>query len=418
FNGTAGVSGDRGSALFSLGYYTQHAAFAGDRTFSEHQKFFHATGLNSPDGSTGQYVGGSGTIPAGRVVIPNSQRGINGIAASNIGNDYWNSLVNRYPLRNSFIYDPSLAGAAGALCSPPGSSYCWRPFNRTVDDRPTNDLYNFAPVNYLITPQQRISMFSTGELKIANVARAYYEASYVNRQSKQRLAPEPLVVGGEGVTISANNIYNPFGRNFTDFRRRLLEFGPRTFFQDVDTFRTVWGFDGTLPEAAGPLKGWFWDVSMNYGRTFGTEQKHGNLYVPNLQDALGPSFRDAHGAPHCGTPLNPIAGCVPLDLFHGPGTITPDQVANLTFTGNRKEINQMVEAQANFSGELFKILHDRPVGLALGYDYRILSGSDTFDPITVFGLTTGNKATNTAVHYYLNEGYGELSIPIVSGMPF
>ena len=412
FNGTSGVSGDRGSALFSLGYYTQHPAYAGDRNFSEHQKFFDASGFNSPNGALGQYVGGSGTIPNGRTVAPSSQ---NGLAT---GNAFYNGLTNKYRTSNSFIFDPTIAPGTVGNCDPTNPSYCWRAYNKTVDGLPTNDLYNFAPVNYLVTPQQRISMFSTGELKIANVARAYYEASFVNRQSKQQLAPEPLVVGGEGVTISQNNVYNPFGRDFTDFRRRLLEFGPRTFFQDLDTFRSVFGFDGTLPEAAGPLKGWFWDVSMNYGRTFGTEQKHGNLYIPNLQAALGPSFRDANGVAHCGTAAAQIAGCVPLDLFHGPGTITPDQVAGLTFTGNRKEINQMVEAQANFSGELFKILHERPVGLAVGYDYRILAGSDVYDPITVFGLTTGNKATNTAGHYYLNEGYGELSIPIVSGMPF
>ncbi len=403
FNGTAGVAGDRGSALMTLGYYTQHAAFAGDRNFSKNQRFFDATGQNGPNGYAGEYTGGSGTIPAGRVVIPGSQRGVKN------GNALWNQLVSAFPTKNSFILDPN-----ASICGAPGN--CWRPFTG-------NDLYNFAPVNYLVTPQVRISMYSTGDLKISNVARVYYEASFVNRQSDQQLAPEPLVLGGEGVTISANNVYNPFGRDFTDFRRRLLEFGPRQFRQDITTFRTVVGVDGTLPDIAGPLKGWFWDASFNYGRTSGVTQKHGNLFIPNLQAALGPSFQDATGF-HCGTPGNVIAGCVPLDLFHGAGpgfpqnSITPDQITNLTFTGTGREINQMVEAQANVSGELFKLLADRPVGLAFGYAYRILAGASVNDPVTTLGLTTGNKGFDTAGHYYLNEGYGELSIPIVSGLPF
>jgi len=398
FNGTAGVAGDRGSALMTLGYYTQHPVFAGDRHWSKNQRFFDATGQSpiNPNPYAGEYTGGSTTIPAGRVVIPSSQKGVPN------GNALWNRLVTQYKTAGSFIQDPNAPFGLG-----------WRPFTGA-------DQYNFAPVNYLVTPQVRISMYSTGDLKIANVARVYYEASFVNRQSDQQLAPEPLLTDLENVTVSANNIYNPFGRDFAAVRRRLLEFGPRKQRQDITTFRTVVGVDGTLPDIAGPLKGWFWDASFNYGRTSGVTQLQGNLFLPNLQAAVGPSFRDATGTPRCGTPGNVIAGCVPLDLFHGgdPPTITPDQIANLTFTGTGRQINQMVEAQANISGELFKLLADRPVGIAFGYAYRILSGASIRDPVTVLGLTSGNKGTDTAGHYYLNEGYGELSIPIVSGMPF
>ena len=55
--------------------------------------------------------------------------------------------------------------------------------------------------------------------------------------------------------------------------------------------------------------------------------------------AVGPSGPDASGRIVCGTPdpltgLVPaaavIAGCVPVDLFGGVGTITPDQAAYLT----------------------------------------------------------------------------------------
>ena len=55
-------------------------------------------------------------------------------------------------------------------------------------DVTTGDGYNFAKENYLVTPQQRIQLFGTGDLKLGSVARGYFEASYVNRQSGQDLS--------------------------------------------------------------------------------------------------------------------------------------------------------------------------------------------------------------------------------------
>jgi outer membrane receptor protein involved in Fe transport len=62
-------------------------------------------------------------------------------------------------------------------------------------------------------------------------------------------------------------------------------------------------------------------------------------------------------------------------------------------------------------------MSDRAAGLAIGYEHRELSGSYINDPITAAGLTTGNKGLDTRGSYKVNEVYGELSIPIASGMP-
>jgi outer membrane receptor protein involved in Fe transport len=121
----------------------------------------------------------------------------------------------------------------------------------------------------------------------------------------------------------------------------------------------------------------------------------------------------------CGTgPSTLVEGCVPLNLFGGAGTIQGDQLAGLTFTGTERGINQLASVNLNTSGELIRLFGDRPVGLAVGYEFRTLKGSDIPDPITAAGLTTGNKATPTQGSYYVNEGYGELSVPLLSNMPF
>jgi len=140
---------------------------------------------------------------------------------------------------------------------------------------------------------------------------------------------------------------------------------------------------------------------------------------------LGPSAKDPKtGAPICvvdpskaPTGSNVVAGCVPLNLFGGPGTITDDQIAGLTFTGTARGTNQLAALNFNTSGELFRVFAERPLGLALGYEYRNVKGSNVPDPITVLGETTGNKGAITQGGYNVHEGYGELSIPIVSNVP-
>src|SRR5713101_4706038 len=68
FNGTTGVTADRGGAIFSVGYYTQKSVLAGDRDFSKLPYAYDATGTNgSLDGLPNLYRPGSGTVPQGRM---------------------------------------------------------------------------------------------------------------------------------------------------------------------------------------------------------------------------------------------------------------------------------------------------------------------------------------------------------------
>jgi len=415
-NGTTGASvGDSGSFIFSGGFYKQLPVWAAARSFSAVPLAYDATGGKTVSGQPGPYSQGSTTVPAGTFSISACKKGTPGTPAGtpcigrpvpNPANDpriaLLNNLISTYKTTGIFILDPNAPGNLG-----------YRPF--TSDRLPADggDGFNFQPNNYLVTPQQRISLFASGETRVTSGVRAYVEASYVNRQSKQTLAPEP-----ENVPVSAQNVYNPFGVDLTQVQRRLVEFDNRSFTQDIDTIRVVGGLDGTLPEEAGPLAGWFFDASLNFGRTEGTQLKQGSLNRAFLTQALGPSFYDAGGVARCGTAKAPIAGCVPLNLFGGPGSITQDQVTPLTFTGNLRGTNQLTGLLTNLTGELFRLLNERPVSLAAGYEYRFVTGEFIPDPLTVAGLTTGNKGTITSGTYHVNEGFGELSVPVISNAPF
>jgi len=416
-NATSGASGDAGSFLFTGGYYRQQPVWAPARDFSAIPLVFDATGKNDPLGRIGPYSQGSTTVPAGTIVLGNctsktaASTPCVGKQMANPTNDLniakWNQLIAANPKTSTFIWDPS---------SPQG----YRPLLNAPLVPPEGDAYNFQPDNYLVTPAQRISLYSIGDAKLGSAARVYYEASFVNRQSTQWLAAEPLSTDGSNITVTKDNVWNPFGVDLPAVRRRLTEFGNRIRNQDITTWRAVGGVNGSLPDEAGPLRGWYWDLSLNYGRSEGTQVSTGNLRTDALAAALGPSFQDtATGQKRCGTVTAPIPNCVPLNLFGGPNSITQDQIAGLTFTGTLRAVNQMTSVLFNTSGELFSLPSAaRPVGLGAGYEYRLLVGENVPDPITVAGQTTGNAALITSGHYYVNEGYAELSIPVIGNLPF
>ncbi len=392
-DGTGGVSGEKGSILASATYFQQYPVFASNRPYASPQIFFDG----SPGGG-GYFPSGSSTIPEGRIL--SFPRGVQDPNASPL----YNQLVRDNPTTSSFIRDPN---------TPLG----WRPF-KGAGLGALGDGYNYQDINYLSTPQQRFQLFSNGDLQLGSNARIYFEGAFSQRNSAQQLAPEPLVLdpGGSGILTSKDSVYNPFGKDVY-VRRRLVEFGPRTFIQDVNNYRLVVGTDGSLPEAAGPLAGWTWDLSFNYSRFQGTQISRGTLRTTRIAQAVGPSFYDADGTARCGTAANPIDGCVPLNLFGGPGSITADQVAGLTFDGVQQIMNALTAVQANFGGELFRLAHTRPIGLAFGYEYRNQAGSSIPDPIQAAGENSGNNQNPTAGSFYSNEAYAELNVPIVNDLP-
>jgi len=383
---TTGQSTERGNILFSAGYYTQRDVFAGDRTFSRFDRDYD---FNSRRIRTL----GSPTTPEGTI----QPRAADGGG----GNQAWLDLQSQYPNTSVFIRDRG----TGA----------WRPYVGTGIPEAGGDQYNYQPANYLVTPSERAHMYATGGVRLGSSSRGFFEVSYTNRQSSQKLAAEPLGTRGEAVTVSANNVYNPFGRNFTDMRRRLLEFGNRAYAQDLTTYRIVTGLEGKFSDDFGPLNGFTWDMAFNYGRTQGIETKQGLLQRSRLRNAVGPSFIDATtGQARCGTPTAPIADCVPLDLFGGEGTITKEMAEYLSYRGTQRGLNQQQSVSANIGGELFRLTPNASsAGLALGYEHRREAGADIPDPLTAKGDTTGNKGEPTEGRFYVNEAYAELSIPVL-----
>ncbi len=407
---TTGHSDDTTSAMFSVRYFNQKDSWLRDRNWSQQALDFDYTG-------GGVTPSGSSRTPQGTLRIPEN------LAVPGTPNCNGNALCNQmvadgWSPEKRWIRDP-----AGKYCGPNalGQTECFRVFNTPApaNNMTGNDFYNYAAENYLTIPSTTIQAWSSGDAKFANNAvRPYYEASYTSRTSTTNAAPMPLNPADyNNIVVSKNSVYNPFGTDLSFLGRRLVEFGNRTYADDLGTFRVVTGVDGVLPSSTGPLDGWYWDASLNYGRTSGTFTTGGSFRNSRVASAVGPSFADASGV-HCGTPGNVIDGCTPLNLLGGPGSIDPSQANYLGFSGTSRAYDMLLTAGANASGDLFRLGGDRPVSLALGYEYRFQEGSQIADPIVQSGDSADFNFKSTAGHFYSNEAYAELSIPILANAPF
>src|SRR5438067_3182622 len=194
---TGGAASDKGSFMFTAGYFDQKPMFAAKRDWAATALLYD---FSVPAGDPAQVTtSGSGTIPSGRVRVNINACG--GNALCDALKTTFGAALKCPATGNCFKYfvpDTKSSACSGAVavganlqaCRVTVGSESWRPY---VGAGASNDLYNFQAVNYLITPSTRISLFTNGDYHIADFARAYFQGSFVNRQSQTVLAPEPLI---------------------------------------------------------------------------------------------------------------------------------------------------------------------------------------------------------------------------------
>jgi iron complex outermembrane receptor protein len=331
----------------------------------------------------------------------------------------------------------SLAAPAGRLdvrsldpadIRPPGcSSNACKPIGdgEWADFVEPDDLYNEAAASYVYTPSRRYNVFFSAGNQLSHTTSVVLEALYMDRNSDRQLSP--LAFSADS-PISRFSLYNPLGADIGDYRRRMTELGPRRYVDNVGMLRTILGLAGSL---SGPLEGWNYEVSENYGVTSASLGTTGQLLRDRVADALGPSMLDQLGTPICvRTPGDattrifykdsvggPGTPCVPLNLLALAGTIPRNQLSNLTFS----DVGQGSDTQHTFlvtaGGPIAKLPNHGDISLSLGGDYRSETG-ERFPPVVAsVANTTDNSAAATQGESRVFEGYGELSVVPISGHP-
>ncbi|HET9623942.1 MAG TPA: TonB-dependent receptor [Kofleriaceae bacterium] len=324
----------------------------------------------------------------------------------------------------------------GAI-QPPGctSTLCKPNAQGTWDNVGPRDVYNDTAQEYLYTPSSRYNVFATGGNRLNAHMTLFVEALYQHRDSSRELSP---VAFEANKIISGDSIYNPLGGDIGDYRRRLTELGPRQFIDEVSTLRLVSGVTGTLPDELGFASGWSYELSYNFGKTTERLGTTGQLYLPRVQDALGPSLV-VNGTPICvKTPGDPttqivykifppgktelarppphIVPCVPLDLL--ATRIPPDQLKNLAFSdaGNGKD--QQGTFLATTSGRIARLPHHGEITASVGADYRNEIGDQA--PPSAASVSFGESSTDVGGHAtdgksYLAGGFADLAVVPFTG---
>jgi iron complex outermembrane recepter protein len=284
----------------------------------------------------------------------------------------------------------------------------------------TADRFNFngPGFNYLRTPNERVNIYANVRHEIAPNVTLFARGSYTNRDSATKAAPEPLCLGNgcgnrilDNIVVSADNPYNPFGLdlsvangNLEFIGRRPLESGQRLYFQDVDTYMAMAGFEGSFDIGD---RDYYWDLTASYGDNRGFQEKYNSHNAAKLAVALGDPAVCA-ATPNC-VPFNIFGGLGP----DGTGSITEQMLDFVTYTQRDYSEQTLVNYAFNVGGDIIE-LPGGAMGFAAGVEYRDHQGSFRPDPIAERGETAGIPSGATTGGFDVTEFFGELNIPLLA----
>jgi outer membrane receptor protein involved in Fe transport len=291
----------------------------------------------------------------------------------------------------------------------------YRPFNLDTDT------FNYAPYTFLQTPSERGSVWLMGTQPFTPQVSLHVEALWNQRRSSQQLAPTPFdtqndvspVLSDGSTGIPADNYYIPTGLDLNIVRRRLVELPQRGDHQKIDVNREL----VSLKVKAGD---WTIEPAVSLSHSLSTETDLGAIPGQRFAQAVGPSGPNAQGQIVCGTPGSDgvvpdsaiIPNCVPINLFGGVGSITPEQIAGIQQTlidhGRNSQRLASLTAQGPFGRA-----PGGPIQWAAGAEYRRDEGSYEFDPQRGGGAVgSGGQNPVPDVSVSTREVYVETQLPL------
>ena len=388
-----GQTSDKGSLMAGIDYNKTESVLAGKRAFAKNSVSIYGTNGNSPYAPSPlhTFIGGSSFPPGLNIQLPPA-------------------LAAQYGCSRVALNQ----GASGANAST--DYHCFG----------SSDKYNYAPVNLVQTPQERTNLFVTGVYHLTDNVDAYATGYHNKTSSGFQLAPS---LGGTvyGFNISKDNMYNPFGVDFTpdgyDYRSRLVPAGNRAARTNNTTDQFNVGFKGnfTLMD-----QDWSWNAGYNYGHQSTVVTTLGLPDLNILNQAAGPSML-VNGVPTCvavpGDPSTAISGCTPYNPFNIFSPESKAVLANVAAPALTNIYTIEKTSHVDFSGGVF----DLPAGtaqLAAGASYRKEYTHSVVDPVLLINPATGNCRLGSQCSsslqggYNVKEVYGELFVPVLKDMPF
>ncbi|HEX8481798.1 MAG TPA: TonB-dependent receptor [Allosphingosinicella sp.] len=289
--------------------------------------------------------------------------------------------------------------------------------------------FNFNPFNLLQTPSERKNIYGAAHYEVTDGVEVYARGLFSRNDVATIVAPSGIF--GESLTVPANNPFlAPALRNqlctlngialgpdcnnnaaipLPAVYRRAVEVGPRI--SDYET--TI--FDMRAGVRVGVTDSITLDVSGAHGESDLVQTASGYVLRSRVQQALNASTTTA-----CTVTTG---GCVPLNLFGGLGSITPEQAAFLNGSTRIPIHTELTQARGVLSGDFGATAPwaAEPISFALGAEYRDYAYARTpdaaaQDPSELGGF--GGAVTPFSGGYSVREAFAELIAPVVADRPF
>jgi outer membrane receptor protein involved in Fe transport len=415
------VADGRGNVVFGMNWAERDGVLLGSRPLGQ-------LGIETETGAGyEEFLAGEGPTPA-----PEGCGGPNSVATG--------GSTTTLPTRVSIAGGPGLGqfrddGTLGSNCS----------------------VFNFNPYNYYQTPQERFGGMAMGHFEINEHAEVYGRFLYSNTAVRQQVAPsgifatayfiplanpfigdqarqymidaanagrtaidpetgEPaptVVTGGDFPNwrdVNGNGVVDSEDYLNISVRRRTVEFGERSTTYNNDAFQLLGGIRGDI------AADWTYDLSYQYGSSDRSNVSAGYTNVTNFGNAL-----DTTDGVNC---ANGDASCVPINIFGGYGSITPEMAAYSSATAIEKQDYEQMIVSGVVSGPIGTLPWvDTPVGFSIGAEYREESAETTPDecwklsPASCLGGAGGNILPIEG-GFNVSEVFAEAIVPLVRDVPF
>jgi outer membrane receptor protein involved in Fe transport len=271
------------------------------------------------------------------------------------------------------------------------------------------DRYNFAPDNFLLTPQKRFQLGGFGKFEINDHAEAYAELLYVDSRSEVQLAPTPATsvsvdLDSPFLSQSALDLLasraDPTGP--VVFRRRMVEIGARSQESDSKLGQVTAGLRGDID-----YKDWQYDTYMSYGRTDFDNYTSNDVSRSRFEAGIA-------GCPADYLQFNPA--CVAVNPF-GAGNISEDAADWIRLNFADSTVFRRTVVNGTINGTLMELAAG-DMGFALGAEYREDKSSYRPDQAKQSGDILGfNAQQPISGSFDVKELFGELRIPLLKDAP-
>ncbi|WGL16360.1 TonB-dependent receptor [Microbulbifer bruguierae] len=257
------------------------------------------------------------------------------------------------------------------------------------------DLYNFREYTSALVPSERQSLYIAGNHTLKEGVETYAELMAITTHSDSTLAPTPVFTRFDNgdLTIAADQVYNPFGEDITDVRKRIIELGPRVQSNSTETWRMNTGFRGLVDE-------WQWELTAAAHYTRAKETLNNLLDPHRLSAALkGPEI------------CSETNGCVPVDLLGAPGSIEQEQLDYILSENRVNGASRMNSVTYIADGPLWES-GAGSVLAAAGIEVRreaIDFNSTDSDGLSLIGGVASGAAKGERL---IGEAFAELSVPL------